>query len=287
MKSLGLVDGRIVDLDELVIPMEDRGHQFGDGVYEVTRIYNGKLFAFSAHMERLARSLRELRIPVVYTDEDLLAAHQALIAESGINDGSIYLQITRGVATRTHHFPENPVPRLTMSIKPASNANHKLYQQGAKALFAKDERWLRCDVKSLNLLANILAKQKAKENGCFEAILVREDSFVTEGTSSTFMVVKGGVVWTHPLTNLILPGVTRKLIITKILPELDIPIVEKQFTAEFAKTADEAFVAGTQTEVMPIVALDNQPIADGMVGSVTRQIQQAFQDLITKECGRE
>jgi D-alanine transaminase len=287
MKPLGLVDGRIVDLSENVVPMEDRGHQFGDGVYEVTRLYNGKLFAFHAHMERLFRSLRELRIPVVYTEEDLRIAHQALVDESGITEAGIYLQITRGVAPRGHNFPEHTVPRLTMSIRPANNATATLAKTGAKGLLTEDERWLRCDIKSLNLLGNVMAKQKAKENGCFEAVMFRENGAVTEGTSSTFMVVKGGVIWTHPLTKLILPSVTRKIIIDQILPGLDVPVIEKTFDVAFAKAADEAFVCGTQTEIMPLIALDSQPVGNGTIGPITAKIQDAYQAIIDKECDRK
>ena len=284
MKPLGLADGRIVDLSENVVPMEDRGHQFGDGVYEVTRVYNGKLFAFHSHMERLFRSLRELRIPVVYTEEDLLDAHQLLIDESGYSEAAIYLQITRGVAPRGHNFPQHTVPRLTMSIRPTSS--HPLLKTGAKGLITEDERWLRCDIKSINLLANIMAKQKATENDCFEAILFRENGIVTEGTSSTFMVVKGGVVWVHPLTKLVLPSITRKLIIEQILPEFDIPVLEKTFDVAFAKAADEAFVCGTNSEIMPIIALNNQPVGDGVVGPITKTVQDAYRAIIDKECGK-
>lgn len=286
MKALGIADGRIVDLAENVVPMEDRGHQFGDGVYEVTRVYNGKLFAFHAHVERLYRSLRELRIPVVFTEEELREAHQALIDESGIVEGAIYLQITRGIAPRTHNFPENTVPRLTMSIRPVGSANDALRQNGAKGLITEDERWLRCDIKSLNLLGNVLAKQQAKEAGCFEAVMHR-DGIVTEGTSSTFMVVKGGVVWTHPLSKLVLPSITRKIIIEQILPKLEIPLIEKTFDVAFAKAADEAFVCGTNTEVMPLIALNSDTVGNGQVGPITKQIQDAYQKIIDKECERQ
>ena len=286
MKPLGLVDGRLVDLSENVVPMEDRGHQFGDGVYEVTRVYNGKLFAFHPHMERLYRSLRELRIPVVHTEDELRSGHQLLIDESGITEGGVYLQITRGVAPRGHNFPETTVPRMSMSIRPISNANTVLSQTGAKGIFTEDERWARCDIKSLNLLANVLAKQKAKENGCFEAIQIR-NGIVTEGTSSTFMVVKGGVVWTHPLTNSILPGVTRRIVIDKILKELDIPCLEKSFDEAFAKNADEAFVCGTTTEIMPLITLDNQPVGNGEIGPITKKIRDAYQAIIDQECERK
>jgi D-alanine transaminase len=286
MKPLGLVEGRLVDLTENVVPMEDRGHQFGDGVYEVTRVYNNKLFAFRPHMERLFRSLRELRIPVVYTEEELRTAHQLLIDESGIAEAGVYLQITRGVAPRGHNFPETTIPRLSMSIRPISNATATLAQKGGKGLFTEDERWLRCDIKSLNLLANVMAKQKAKENGCFEAIQIR-DGIVTEGTSSTFMVIKGGVVWTHPLSKLILSGVTRRIVIDQILAELDVPVIEKTFDVAFAKNADEAFVCGTTTEIMPLITLDNQPVGNGEIGPITKKIQNAYQAIIDKECEKK
>ncbi|EGO61832.1 D-amino acid aminotransferase [Acetonema longum DSM 6540] len=275
----------IVSLDEPIISMEDRGYQFGDGVYEVTKVYNGRLFAFAQHRERLYRSLRELRIPAVWTAEELQQFHQLLIAESGIKDGGVYLQITRGVAPRAHNFPENVVPKLTMSIRPAGSANASLRETGAKILFAPDERWLRCDIKSLNLLGNLMAKQKAKEAGCFEAVMIR-DGVITEGSSSNFMIVKDGVLWTHPLGNLILKGVTRTLIVEKIAPELGLPVIEKAFNTSFAGGADEAFVCGTNTEIVPVVTMDNNPVANGQVGAVTRKLQQAFNKLIDIECQR-
>lgn len=283
MRSLGLVDGKIVDLAENVVPMEDRGHQFGDGVYEVTRVYNKQCFAFKMHMDRLYRSLRELRIPAVYTYEELMDFHSLLIEESGITDGAIYLQVTRGVAPRTHAFPEQIVPRLTMSIRPGGARKTELLENGAKVILIPDERWLRCDIKSLNLLGNILGKQKAKEAGCFEAVMVR-DGQVTEGTSSNVFLVKAGAIWTHPATNLILKGVTRTIIVEKVAPKLDLPIIEKPFSPEFLKDADEVFLLGTSTEVMPIVTIDKKLVKSGKPGELTKKIQAAYQDLINEEC---
>lgn len=286
MGPLGLIDGKIIDLTENILPMEDRGHQFGDGVYEVTRIYNGHPFALELHLNRLFRSLRELRIPATYTMQELTDFHELLIKESGIKEGAVYLQITRGVAPRVHYFPEKTVPRLTMSIRPSNDStNAVLRENGAKAIFVPDERWLRCDIKSLNLLGNILGKQRAKEEGCFEAIMVR-DGNVTEGTSSNFFIVKDGLLWTHPTTNLILKGITRSIIIDKLLPALNLTVVEKTFDMNFAKGADEAFVSGTNSEIMPIVMLDGKPIKDGKVGPITHKLQESYKELIDKECGR-
>ncbi len=286
MKTIGLINGKLIDLNENIVPMEDRGHQFGDGVYEVTRVYNGRCFALKLHIDRLYRSLRELTIPAVYTYEELAEFHDLLIKESGIADGAIYLQITRGFSPRAHGFPENVVPCLTMSIRPVSAAPDKNKLEGAKGLLIPDERWLRCDIKSLNLLGNVMGKQKAKEAGCFEGIQIR-DGFVTEGTSSNFFVIKDGVAWTHPRSNLILTGVTRTLILEKIAPDLGVPVIEKKFDEAFAKSAAEAFISGTNSEIVPIVALSGQPVGTGSIGPVTRNIQQAYWAMIDRECGRK
>ena len=162
MGALGYIDGRTVDLKELVIAMEDRGYQFGDGVYEYTKVYNGKCFSLKPHIDRLYRSLRELRIPAVFTFDEMAGIHERLISESGIENGGIYLQITRGWAPRAHNFPDSVVPCLTMTIRP-STLNPSLWENGTGVLSVPDERWLRCDIKSLNLLGNVLGKQKANQ----------------------------------------------------------------------------------------------------------------------------
>lgn len=285
MRSLGLVDGKIIDLSENIVPLEDRGHQFGDGVYEVTKVYNGHSFKLKMHMDRLYRSLRELKIPAVYTYDELVSFHETLINESGIKEGAVYLQITRGVAPRTHAFPEQIIPRLSMSIRPSGAKSEELFEEGAAIIVIPDERWLRCDIKSLNLLGNILGKQKAKEAGCYEAVMVRGEH-ITEGTSSNVVVVKSGAMWTHPVTNLILKGITRTIIVDELAPKLDLPIIEKPFSEEFLKDADEVFLLGTSTEVMPIVKIDNKNVKDGKPGPITRSLQKAYQELINEECHR-
>lgn len=283
MGALGFIDGRIVDLKELVVAMEDRGYQFGDGVYEYTKVYNGKCFSLKPHIDRLYRSLRELRIPAVFTFAEMEEIHNRLIAESGIENGGIYLQITRGWAPRAHAFPDTVVPCLTMTIRPSS-INAAQWDTGVGVVAVPDERWLRCDIKSLNLLGNILAKQKAKEAGCYEAIMIR-DNMVTEGSSSNFVIVKDGVLWTYPTGNLILKGVTRTRVLEEIVPANGLSVLEKAFTLDFAKKADEAFLTGTTTEIMPIVTIDGQPVADGKVGPITQKIQKGYKDAIAKECG--
>lgn len=286
MESLALINGQFIDVNDKVIQMEDRGYQFGDGVYEVTKVYNGRCFALQPHLDRLYRSLRALRIPATYTLEELIEFHELLIEKSGILEGSIYLQITRGVAPRTHNFPEQIVPCLTMSIRPAGKVNPQLWEQGVKVILIPDERWLRCDIKSLNLLGNILGKQQAKEAGCYEGVMVR-DEHITEGTSSNFFVVKDEVIWTYPASHLILKGITRTILIEKLAKELDIPVLEKPFDVKFIKGVSEAFLSGTSTEVMPIATINGTPIGDGTVGPITRNLQVAYSKLIDKECGRK
>ena len=175
-------------------------------------------------MDRLYRSLRELRIPAVFTFDEMAGIHERLISESGIQNGGIYLQITRGWAPRVHQFPDTVIPCLTMTIRP-STMNPKHWEDGVGVLSIPDERWLRCDIKSLNLLGNVLGKQKAKEAGCYEAVQIR-DNMVTEGTGSNFFIVKDEVLWTYPLSNLILKGVTRTRVLEELAPTLGISFLK-------------------------------------------------------------
>ena len=207
--ELGFFDGEFISLNERRVELEDRGYQFGDGIYEATHIYNGKCFALERHLARCRRSLRELRIPVTYMDEELTAIHNDIIEKSGIKDGSIYFQITRGIAKRTHYFPDKVVPLLSMTIREGT-PNAKNQKEGIRCMFFEDIRWLRCDIKTINLLGNVLAKQAGHEKGLQGTIQYRKDTnLVTEGSSSNFFIVKDGVIWTHPLDHLVLPGVTR------------------------------------------------------------------------------
>ena len=224
-------------------------------------------------------------IPAVYTMEELIEFHERLIAESGYTEGSIYLQVTRGAAPRTHYFPEQVVPCLTMHIRESHSAETLAKQKaGVIAVTVPDVRWLRCDIKSLNLLGNVMAKQRAREQGAFEAIFYRDNGNITEGSSSNFMVVKDGIIWTHPANNLILNGITRRVILERLCQDLNISFVEKAFDKEFIKTVDEAFVTATTIGAMPIVKLDKDPIGNGKVGEVTQKLQAAYEDFIQKEC---
>ena len=282
--ELGFFDGEFISLNERRVELEDRGYQFGDGIYEATHIYNGKCFALERHLARCRRSLRELSIPVTYMDEELTAIHNDIIEKSGIKDGSIYFQITRGIAKRTHYFPDKVVPLLSMTIREGT-PNAKNQKEGIRCMFFEDIRWLRCDIKTINLLGNVLAKQAGHEKGLQGTIQYRKDTnLVTEGSSSNFFIVKDGVIWTHPISNLILKGVTRSILVEETIPKLGYTIVEKAFSPEFALTADEAFATSTSLEVTPVIEIDGKKIGDGKPGPVAASLLDAYHELIQKEC---
>lgn len=283
--NVALINGEIVDINQPVITLQDRGYNFGDGVYEVTPFYNKRCFTLVPHMERLFNSMKSLHIPATYTMEELIEFHERLIEASGLTQGYIYLQVTRGEAPRAHPFPEQVIPCLTMHVHEINESQIKLHQeQGVVCISQPDLRWLRCDIKSLNLLGAVLAKQKAKEAGVFESILYRDSEIITEGSSSNFMVVKDGILWTHPANNLVLNGITRRVILEKICPELKLSFVEKAFDLNFVKTVDEAFVTASTIGATPVIRVDKFNIGSGDVGPITKNIQRSFNEFIKLEC---
>jgi D-alanine transaminase len=282
MEGIGLVDGRFVELDEYVVPIEDRGHQLGDGVYEAVLVYGGKPFLVVEHMERIFKSASMIKIDIPYTLEELVKFHLQLVEKTGLKEALIYSQFTRGVAPRKHAFPEGIKPRLSMTIRPWTKLDPYLKANGAKAILVPDERWLKCNIKSLNLLGNVLAKQTAHENGCFEAIMYR-DGFITEGANSNVFVIKDNVIHTAPTDNKILAGITRSTIL-KFAREFNYVVKEEAVTPDFILNADEVFLTGTTTEVMPVVSINNQKIGDGKVGPITRKLHDAYMNKIQREC---
>ena len=275
-----LWNDRIVDEDEVQIGFEDRGYQFGDGIYEVIKIYNGNLFTATEHINRLYASADKIQIVIPYTKDVLHKMIYDLIETNEVNVGHIYLQITRGISSRQHNFPNPPVePVLTAYTKEAARPLDQ-QKNGVKACFDNDIRWLRCDIKSLNLLGNILSKEKASSNGYYEAILHR-DELITEGSSSNVYGIKDGVLYTHPVSNLILNGITRNVILS-CCEEIGLPVVESAFTTTQALEMDEFIMSSTTTEVMPIISIDGQTIGNGKPGQWTEKLQQAFESKISR-----
>lgn len=269
-----IINDQITERSEAVIDIEDRGYQFGDGVYEVIRIYDGSLFTAEEHLNRFYQSAEKIKMIVPFDKKQLRALVEQLVKENQVKDGSLYMQLTRGASPRNHVFPGEEIqPVLTAYTKEVPRPEEAM-ANGVKAIVVDDIRWLRCDIKSLNLLPNILAKQEASEQGCFEAIQHR-NGLVTEGSSSNAYIIKDGKIQTHPATNLILNGITRQ-VIAKLCAENDIPFSEKPFHIDDLFNADEVFISSTTSEVMPVIQIDEQVIGDGKPGRITSQLQSLF-----------
>ncbi|CAG7624428.1 D-alanine aminotransferase [Paenibacillus solanacearum] len=273
MQQIYLYQDRLTPLTEVHISPEDRGYYFGDGAYEVFRVYNGKLYETEAHFTRLNKTVDALRIHLPLGQPALTQRLEELIQANGLQDGIVYMQITRGAAARVHAFPSGAEPVL-MAYTQTLARPYASMEQGIAAITADDIRWLRCDLKTLNLLPNVMAKQTAIDRGAGDVIFHRSGT-VTECSSSNIMMVKNGVVRTHPANNLILHGVTRAVVLRLAQAE-GIPVQEMPFTVEELLEADEAFITGTTVEVTPVTSVDGKPIGDGSPGAVTRRLQQAF-----------
>ena len=279
MKELTYFNGEMVESGAKVVSLDDRGYCFGDGVYEVVRVYNGRAFAFSYHQDRLYRSMREMDIPVRMPPDELQELHEIMIEQSEITDGYIYLQITRGVTPRHHAFERSKLePQMYMFIKPIATDLAAL-QEGVKAITLPDERWARVDIKTLNLIPNILAQTKAEKKGAYTAILVR-NGIVTEGATSNVFVMKDGVCYTHPADHYILKGITRQLVVTRVAPTAEITIIEREFDEAFLKDADEIFFTDTIGGIIPITTLNREPVGDGKPGKAAKVLAEQLQHLM-------
>lgn len=272
------VDGKWVEPGEAVIQPEDRGYNFGDGIYEVVRIYQGQLYHWEGHVKRLIRSAKEIYMTIPWTEQELLSIARELLDKNNItsaDDAILYLQVTRGAAPRQHDIPTAGITPVLMAFVRRKERPIKELQTGIAAKIVPDIRWLRCDIKTLNLLGAVLVKQEAKDAGADDCILHR-DGIVTECSAANLFAVKDGQLYTHPANNLILHGITRQVTI-QLAKEAGIAVHEEAFTTRFAQEADELFLSGTTTEVMPIVAVDEKPVGNGQVGPVVRKLQELFE----------
>jgi len=276
-----MFDGKLVELDTPVICLEDRGYQYGDGVYDAWAIINGKPFLQEEHLDRLDRSCNFLGIKPCFSRTEVEEICKEMIKQSDVINGAIYLQWTRGLQSpRSHVYKTNVRPLLSGSILLGSMLEDVILQNG-KAIFMTDERHLFCHIKTLNLLGNIMARSKAAEAECQEAIFVRDycgRKIVTERSHSNCFAVKNGVIYTAPLENLILPGITRNLVI-KLAVELGLKVVEEYQTPELFQSADEVFITNA-FYIMPIVAIENRPVGGGDIGPVYDVIRKAYQKAI-------
>ncbi|MTH54636.1 D-amino-acid transaminase [Bacillus mangrovi] len=273
-----LMNTELVSRSDAKVDIEDRGYQFGDGIYEVIRVYDGEIFTLDEHMERLERSAKEIKITLPCSLSELKERVKELVSVNAVHDGGIYMQVTRGVSARNHLFPGADVKAQLIAYPVPSKRPEELQKSGVEAMTLEDIRWKRCDIKSLNLLGNILAKQEASEADKFEAVMIR-DGIVTEGSSTNFYAVKDGTVYTHPANHYILNGITRMKII-EACGHAGIPFEEKGIRAEDLHQYDEVFISSTTIEVMPVIRLDNLEYSGGRPGPVTQSLQKAFRNLL-------
>ena len=281
MKELTYFNGEFVEPGSKCVSLDDRGYCFGDGVYEVTRVFDGRCFAFSYHQDRLYRSMRFMDIPVKMRPEDLQELHEIMIEQSGITDGYIYLQITRGVEPRHHAYDRSKLePTMYMYIRPIKEDLSKL-GEGVKAISLPDERWLNVDIKTLNVIPNILAQTKAEKKFAYSAVLFRDD-ICTEGATSNVFAVKDGILYTHPANNLILKGITRQLVVTRVAPTAGVSVIDKEFDREFVENADELFFTDTIGGIIPITTFDRKPVGNGQVGPVATKLRAGYEKLLAE-----
>ena len=274
MSRIVYVNGSYVPEEQGKISIFDRGFLFADGIYEVTAVVNGRLVDYAAHMERLERSLGEIRMEWPCSKDELNAMHLEMVKRNGLDEGWIYMQITRGSADRDFKFPKGVKPTLIAFTQAKKLVDSLDAVRGVSVITVPDIRWARRDIKTVMLLAPVLGKQAAYEAGAYEAWMVEEGK-VTEGTSSNAYIVRDGKVITRGLSNSILAGCTRRAVF-RLAKENGVTIEERLFTPEEAYGADEAFLTSASNFVMPIVEIDGKRIGGGQPGPVTRKLREIF-----------
>lgn len=282
MSRIAYVNGRYVPHSEAMVHVEDRGYQFADGVYEVAAVIGGKLIDEDPHLDRLDRSLRELRIASPMARPALKVVMREVVRRNRLKTGLLYMQVTRGVARRDHPFPKNVAPALVLTAKRLTMPGQKAVEDGVKIITISDIRWERCDIKTVALLPNILGKQQAREAGAFEAWQVK-DGMVTEGTSTNaWIITQDGDLVTREASHAILNGITR-LTILKLAEREGLKFVERSFSVEEARRAREAFISSATSFVTPVTQVDQQVIGNGKAGSFTLRLRQAYETYMAGE----
>ena len=269
------LNGEYLPSEQAKVSIFDRGLLFGDAVYEVAGVLDGKLIDFSNHMARLKNSLTALSIPAPLSDSEILNAYRQLIYLNNLQEGLVYMQITRGEAERDFVWEEQLTPTVFMFTQPKPNNEYQYTDTGVHLHSTEDLRWARRDIKSVNLLGQVLAKQKAHQSGAYEALLIDSDGFITECGSTSFFMIKNQTVMTRPLSNDILPGVTRKAVV-KLARQNNLEISESKFTLEQVYDADEAFITGASSYVIPVTQIDDRMISNGMPGQLTLRLKEIY-----------
>jgi D-alanine transaminase len=279
VEALANLNGRAMPLSEVRVPALDRGFLFGDAVYEVLRVYRGKPWLEDEHFRRLAHSLAAIRIGGVDLERLRRRMHET-IAAGPFGEALVYIQVTRGAAPRrTHAWPADLAPLELLWVDAFHDPYAEERRSGAAVLSRPDVRWDRCDIKSTNLLANVLAMQATKEAGCLEALFYLPDGTLTEGSHTSFFGVLDGTVLTAPNSNAILPGITRGLVL-RLADRAGVAVREAVLRREDLARVSELFLTGTTSEVLPVVRVDGRPVADGRPGPVTRRLQEAYAEAV-------
>lgn len=280
MPRFAFVNGRYVPHGEASVHIEDRGYQFADGVYEVVACINGRMADERGHLDRLERSLKELSIEMPVARDALKLIMKELLRKNRLKNANVYIQVTRGVSKRDFPFPADVPSSLVLTARAFDFDNNPKVKKGGAAITVPDIRWKRRDIKSTGLLAQVLAKQKATEAGAYEAWMVDDDGFVTEGSSSNaWIVTKDGKLVTRHATSSILRGVTRSAL-QKICSELQMKIEERPFTVKEAYEAQEAFNTSAVALVVPIISIDGKKIGSGEPGPVAKKLYESYRDYV-------
>ncbi len=280
MSRIVYVNGAYLPEEDATISIFDRGFIFGDGIYEVSAVIGGKLVDCEAHLARLERSCSEIRLSLPWSKAELVAIHEELIKRNSLDEGGVYLQVSRGASDREFAFPKDVPPTLVMFTQARNFVNAPTVKTGIKVVSTPDLRWARRDIKSVNLLAPVLAKQFAAENGAQEAWMI-EDGVVTEGASSTAWIVKGKTLISRPLSNKVLPGITRKAVLAYIA-ETGFTFEEREFTLAEALDAEEAFITSATSLVMPVTTIDGHSIHNGAPGPTALRLREIYIDFAKK-----
>ena len=273
--STAYLNGEYLPLEECKVSVLDRGFIFGDAVYELIPVYNSNPFYLAAHLKRLVRSLEQTRINNPHTENDWQQIISKLIEASGLEQLSVYLQVTRGAAKRDHAFPENISPTVFAMTNPWPATNPEIYQKGLTVITAQDMRWDRCDIKVTSLMANVMQKQQAAESNADEAIMIR-DGYVLEGSATNVFIVKDGQVTTAPKNNLILPGIARDVVV-EILNKNNIPLLEQAATQAQLADADEVWITSSTKECAPVTIVDEKPVGSGTPGELWQKVYDLYQ----------
>ena len=284
MKNIVYLNGQFLPEDQATISIMDRGFLFGDGIYEVVPVINGKLVDKHYFLERLGNSLGAIDLEWPCTPEEYLALLIEIVERNGIEEGSVYTQVTRGVAERDFAYPVGVSPTLVAWGSSRAIVDNPLSETGVKVVTVPDLRWKRRDIKSLNLLAQCMAKQAAREQAAFEGWMV-EDGMITEGASSSAFIVREGRIITRPLSNAVLPGIRRRVIL-EAAGKRKLGIEERLFSVAEAMAADEAFLSSATTLVLPVVSIDGKQIGDGKPGPVTRLMRSLYIEAARQEAAR-